>query len=110
LFSGDSDELFWVDSSDLPKSANLRKFYEDFAIVKADAKGKPKRYGCPVHFNRLTMSWYLNDPKPGEKPNVRCDEAFEFYALRDIKRGEELTVDSTAYSDHAKRKGSKKGR
>jgi hypothetical protein len=107
IFPGDSDELLWVDSTELPRETSLRKFYEDFAVVKTDAKGNPTRFGCPVHFNRLTMPWYLNDQKTGEKPNVRCDENFEFWALRDIKRGEELTVDSSTYSDHAKTKRKK---
>jgi hypothetical protein len=48
------------------------------------------------------MSWYLNDPRAGEKPNVICDENYEFKSSQDIKRGEELTVNSNAYSDHAK--------
>lgn len=30
--------------------------------------------------------------------------AFDFRALRDIKEGTELTVDSSTYSDHAKAK------
>lgn len=100
IFPGDSDEMCWVGVAELPKNSSLRKLYDDFAVLTNDTNGK--RYGCPVNFNRLTVSWYLNDPKPGEKPNVRCNENFEFYALRDIERGEELTVDSTTYSDHAK--------
>lgn len=50
------------------------------------------------------MSWYINDPRPNEKPNVICDENYDFRALRDINEGEELTVDSSTYSDHAKAK------
>jgi len=49
------------------------------------------------------MSWYINDPKRGQKPNVVCDGNYDFRAARDIKEGEELTVDSTTYSDHAKK-------
>jgi SET domain-containing protein len=48
------------------------------------------------------MSWYINDPRSGEKPNVICNESYDFRAVRDIKEGEELTVDSSTYSDHAK--------
>jgi hypothetical protein len=101
LFSGDLDEMLWVKTDDLPRHKHLRKFYEDFAVWKNG------RCGVPKHFHRLTMSWYLNDPRKGEKPNVACDENYDFRALRDIKRGEELTVDSSAYSSHAnpRRKG-----
>jgi hypothetical protein len=104
IFSGDSDEMRWVRTEDLPKERRLLEFYNNFAIVKNGNDGRPKRYGCPRNFHRLTMSWYLNDPRAGEKPNVACDENYIFWSSRDIKRGEELTVDSNAYSDHAKPK------
>jgi len=108
IFSGDSDEIRWVNAEDLPKEACLQEFYKKFAIVKNGRDGRPKRYGCPRNFHRLTMSWYLNDPRDGEKANVRC-ENYDFFAARDIDPGEELTVDSTTYSDHAstKRKATK---
>jgi hypothetical protein len=108
LFSGDSDEMRWVRASDLPKKPALSEFYKRFAVVKRDKKGRPKWYVCPPNFHRLTMSWYINDPKPNEKPNVICDENYDFRAARDIKQGTELTVDSTTYSDHEKPKGKKK--
>jgi len=101
LFSGDVDEIRWVDARDLPKNKALREFYRRFAIVKNGKNGNPKRYGCPRNFHRLTMSWYINDPNQNEKPNVVCDDNYDFRALRDIDEGEELTVDSTTYSDHA---------
>lgn len=104
LFSGDADEVRWIEASDLPRNKALREFYQRFAIIKNGKNGKPKRYGCPRNFHRLTMSWYINDPKRGEKPNVICDASYNFRAARDIKEGEELTVDSTTYSDHAAKK------
>jgi FRG domain-containing protein len=104
LFSGDSDEMRWVRARDLPKEPALREFYDRFAVVKNGKSGRPKWYGCPRNFHRLTMSWYINDPRPTEKPNVRCDENYDFWALQDIKEGTELTVDSDSYSDHAKLK------
>jgi len=102
LFSGDVDEIRWINAHELPRNKALREFYDRFAIVKNGKDGKPKRYGCPRNFHRLTMSWYINDPRPDEKPNVICDEDYDFRALRDIDEGEELTVDSSTYSDHAK--------
>ena len=115
IFSGDSDEMRWVRAEDLPREGCLQEFYNKFAIVKNGNDGRPKRYGCPRNFHRLTMSWYLNDPRAGEKPNVTCDENYEFKSSRDIRRGEELTVESPTYSDHAKpkpgdSKGSRKNR
>lgn len=58
---------------------------------------KGGRYECPPTFNRLTVAWYLNEPRKGEGPNVRCNDSYDFFALRDISAGEELTVDYCKY-------------
>ena len=92
LFPDDNFEIVWVDEKDLlalPKE--VKKLYEDFAII---TNGK---YGCPSSFNRLTVSWYLND---SDDPNVRVDvdDDYNLWALRDIKEGEELTIDSSKFS------------
>lgn len=90
LFHGDSDEIVWKEKSDLPpRPRATKRLYDDFAVIETDDKDKKTRYGCPVNFNRLTPSWYL---KRSRNPNVGCDEAYNLFALRDIKRGEELTV------------------
>jgi hypothetical protein len=91
LFPGDVDEMVWIEEDELwrlPKK--VRQLYDDFAVLKDE------RYGCPISFNRLTPSWYLNNSKT---PNVRCDENYDFVALRIIKPGEELTVDYSTYSE-----------
>jgi len=42
----------------------------------------------------------LNEPRQGEKPNVYCDpKTYQFFALRDIRAGEELTVNYSTYSE-----------
>jgi hypothetical protein len=44
-------------------------------------------YWAPWNFNRMSIGWYLNhSPRPNIHPKT-------FAALRNIKRGEELTVD-----------------
>lgn len=95
LFPDDNSEMVWIGRNRLrgvPKA--IRRLYDDFAVLK---KG---RYGCPKTFNDLTMAWYLNEPKKGDRPNVRCDpETYEFYALRNIRSGEELTVDYETFSE-----------
>lgn len=96
LFPGDSDEMIWVAKNSLPRVPHsVRKLYEDFAVRKREKK--IMRYGCPTNFNRLTVAWYLNDD--AEHPNVRCDEYYNFFALRDIEPGEELTVNYSTYSE-----------
>ena len=91
LFFGDLDEMTWVEKTQLghlPK--RIRQLYEDFAVLKDN------RYGCPSSFNRLTPSWYLNNSK---SPNVRCNENYDFIALKNIRPGEELTADYSSYSE-----------
>lgn len=91
LFPGDADEMIWIEKGDLGKlPKRIQQLYNDFAVLKDG------RYGCPLSFNRLTPSWYLNSSKT---PNVRCDENYDFVALRAIRPGEELTADYSTYSE-----------
>ena len=94
IFPGEDEEILWTSKDKLPKTGAARKVYDDFCIIKSG------RYGSPTSFNRLTISWFLNDSK---RPNVRCDNNYDFYALRDIRSGEELTVDYSTYSDYPSR-------
>ena len=91
IFAGENEEVLWKQKSSLPRKGELRRLYDDFSIIKGDI------YGCPTSFNRLTPAWYMNESK---KPNTRCDENYDFYALRDIHSGEELTVDYETFSDY----------
>jgi hypothetical protein len=95
LFHGDNEEMSWAKESDFKQTpVAIRRLYRDFSVFKREAGV----FVCPTNFNRLTISWYLNEPKPGDKPNVYCKN-YDFYALRKIKAGEELTVDYSKYSD-----------
>src|SRR5216684_6434319 len=98
--------MLWINGSDVPRApTDIRKLYDDFCVIK------DKRYGCPKNFNRLTMSWYLNEPAKGDRANVRCDEStYDFFALRDIKAGEELTVDYSTFSQEPAQSRKTQGR
>jgi SET domain-containing protein len=74
----------------------IRKLYDDFAVILTDKSDKKTRFGCPLSFNRLTPTWFLNH---SSRPNVRCDDNYHFVALRDIVPGNELTVDYSKYSE-----------
>ena len=81
----------------------LKVLYDDFCVIT------PDKYLCPKSFNRLTVSWYVNEPNdndPKESTNVRCtgDPDYHFIASRDIKNGEELLVDYSTYSEYPERK------
>ena len=53
-------------------------------------------YGCIDNFTHLTIEWYLNH---ADNPNVYCDKEYDFYTLRDIQAGEELTSSYDTYSE-----------
>jgi len=83
--------LRWIKKSRLRGLAGEhRKLYDDFCIKRGEW------YGCPRNFNLMTPAWYLNH---SSTPNVASDKSYRFYALRDIRTGEELTVDYGTYSE-----------
>lgn len=97
LFGGDDSKLSWKKRRTLKLEAlppEIKKLYNQFCLIK----DKGETYGCPESFNLMTISWYLNHSKT---PNIGCDKNYNFFALRDIKAGEELTVDYHTYNDFA---------
>jgi hypothetical protein len=96
IFANDRVELVWVDKAALDDARLTdaeRAFYHDFGISRGD------KVGCPVNFHNLTPGWYLNEPAPGEEPNVTVDAELNFYARRLIRAGEELTVRYREFSE-----------
>ncbi len=108
IFEGDNEEMLWVDKDRLrhPKlPKEIHRLYKDFPVIKEH------QFGCPQSFNRLTMSWYINEPREGERPNVYCDPAtYDFFAAEDIHKGDELTVDYNTYSERPNVDGVKDGK
>jgi len=98
IFAGDDSELIWMKRSalkldDLPEA--IKRLYDQFCLIK----DKGETYGCPKSFNLMTVPWYLNHSK---NPNVGCDKNYIFFALRNIKEGEELTADYETYNEFGK--------
>ena len=95
IFKNDNTKMKWIAQSEVEKlEPELKKLYDDFCVVKDN------KFGCPVSFNQLTVGWYLNNDT--NNPNVVCDKNYDFYSLKEIKMGEELTVDYSKYSDDFK--------
>jgi SET domain-containing protein len=95
IFNGDNSKMVWVDKCVIDEQdVEIKKLYDDFCIIKGN------KYYCPDNFNNLNVGWYLNESK--ENPNVGCDDNYEFYALKDIKKGEELTMDYSSFSEYPK--------
>jgi SET domain-containing protein len=96
IFPDDDSIIVWVKRDKIRQlRGELRRLYEDFCIIKDNGE----TYGCPANFSLMTAAWFLNEPKPGRKPNVACRKDYTFYALRDIAANEELTVDYATFSE-----------
>jgi SET domain-containing protein len=95
IFKDDVSEMEWIDAAVVDRTAGeVKRLYEDFCVQHNG------RYGCPRGFNNLTVAWYINEPLTGQEPNVVCSGDYDFFAARDIRAGEELTVDYSTYSDN----------
>jgi hypothetical protein len=95
IFSDDDSQMIWIDKKIIQaRGGEIRRLYDDFCVLRK------QKYGCPKGFNNLTIGWYLNQPLKGQKPNVECDDNYDFIATRDISEGEELTVDYSTFSDN----------
>lgn len=70
----------------------VKKMVKDFYTVV-----KGKIYLPNFSLNEIDISFFLNRSK---SPNVVDEKGEEFFALRDIKKGEELTADYANYSDN----------
>lgn len=93
IFTGDNSKMVWVNKGEIEKQEPaIRDLYDDFCIIQGN------KYYCPDNFNNLSVGWYLNESK--DNPNVGCDDNYDFYALRDIKKDEELTVDYSTFSEY----------
>jgi hypothetical protein len=96
IFANDCLPVTWVDKAALDAaglSEAQARLYRDFG-VRRDGK-----IGCPLNFNYLTPSWYLNEPQAGAAPSVAADAELNFFASRDIDEGEELTIVYAQFSE-----------
>jgi SET domain-containing protein len=91
LFRGEDERVVWVRLARIRRlPVELRRLYTDFGMAWG------QRIGVPRTLNMLSVGWYLNH---SARPNTRCDEDGRFYALRRIRKGEELTADYRTFSD-----------
>jgi len=92
-FETDDSVPVWIEEKSMQSlPPPIKKLYEDFGVLK---EGK---WCVPTSFNKLTPAWYLNCST--DNPNMACNDELEFYSMRDIKEGEELTVDYRTYSEY----------
>ena len=91
IFRGEDERVVWVRLARIRRlPRELRKLYTDFGMAWG------QRIGVPRTLNMLSVGWYLNH---SARPNTRADEDGRFYALRRIRKGEELTADYRTFSE-----------
>lgn len=69
----------------------VKEMVKDFCAIK-----NGKLYLPNFSLNEIDISFFVNHSK---NPNTLAKEGERFFALRDIKRGEEITVDYEQYCD-----------
>ena len=80
LFGDEENEK--IDVSVIRKKEDVPKFFQQFCVGRGDTLRCPKDFGC------MEVGWYLNHSKT---PNT-YHKNYEYYAIRDIKAGEEITI------------------
>lgn len=87
-------EMHEVDIKDLQGlSPELQQLYEDFC----PAASTPGKLLCPKNFETMSIAWYLNH---SDTPNVTHDAHGNYIPSRDIKAGEELTLNYADTRSH----------
>lgn len=92
--------MIWIEKAVIDAECSdveLKKLYTDFCVLHGD------KLGCPENFNSMPIGWYINEPPAGTIANVQVADNYDFIAMRDIKKGEELTVVYATFSDHMPR-------
>lgn len=72
-----------IDVSVVRKKDDVPKLFQQYCVSRGDILYCPKDFGC------MEVGWYLNHSKT---PNA-IHKNYTYYALMDIKEGEEITID-----------------
>lgn len=79
----DEQSRFIAYDSELIKSPLVKSYCEWYCVDNGDG------YFCPADFGKMEIGWYLNH---SENPNA-YQKDYIYYSTRDIKKGEEITID-----------------
>lgn len=79
----DDQDVRFVSAATVPPE--LVPLHKRYCIESVDG------FWCPLDFRRMSVGWYLNH---SDTPNLDSgDGGNNYFALRDIAAGEELTID-----------------
>ena len=74
---------------DGPRTAIMRKKEDVPEYFRQFCLDRGETLLCPSNFGHMEIGWHLNHSKT---PNAQHRD-YNYYALRDIKEGEEITID-----------------
>ncbi|MDQ3020849.1 MAG: SET domain-containing protein [Bacteroidota bacterium] len=80
----EEDDYRFIHPDQIKNMGIPKRFIRKYSIEYKDG------YSSPKNFNRMSIGWYLNH---SAKPNVFHDDNYDFFAMNDIKKDEEITVD-----------------
>ena len=85
LFRGENETSrdVWRNRKDVPE------IFQEYCL----SRGEELR--CPMDFGKMEVGWYLNHSKT---PNTHHKD-YNYYALKDIKVGEEISVDYSSFDE-----------
>lgn len=78
-----ADETELTDKSVKRNKKDVPEFFRQYCVDRGDI------LICPKDFGHMEVGWHLNHSKT---PNA-YHKNYDYYALRDIKEGEEITID-----------------
>lgn len=73
----------FVSNRELARKPLLAQFARFYGVVT------PAGIWMPLDLGRLEVAWFVNH---SDSPNAHLDDRMQYLALRDIERGEEITV------------------
>lgn len=75
----------------LERNANdVPTIFQDYCMNRGD------KLICPKDFSAMPVGWYLNH---SSNANAINDDDYKWYAARDIKEGEEITIDYNSLNE-----------
>lgn len=86
----DSHLRLFGDAETIDLRSLVRKKDEVPEIFRTYCMDRGEELICPTDFGHMQVGWYLNH---SDSPNTYSDSDYKWYALRDIKAGEEITID-----------------
>ncbi len=88
---GNREKILWIDKKKISRlRGEVRELYSYFGISMGD------KLGVPVNFSQIIIPWYMNH---SFRANAFVDQDYRAVAARNIRKGEEITLNYTTFTD-----------